>query len=191
MPTPSFAQPASRNLALPILIAVLVLGVGAALAYHFIPRSEASATITGVLVHPIKTTFKQEAQNNGFKVMKQKEVSEFDLYIIPTVRIDDHLSIPLFLKDFTVTLTTPDGELHASAIEQSDLPTVYNAFPDIKPLMPTPLLRESSVAPKQSAEGTLLLQFPIPQSTWDTRQSATLTIDFYHQPSLTIPFPKP
>ena len=185
----TFAQSARRNLAVPILIAVIVLGIAGDVAYRLIPHSDAGAAITHVIVHPSDVVLKAQPGSGAFKVLKPN-VTETDLYIIPTVHIDDHLGVPLFLKDFHVVVATPGGEINTSAVEQNDLPIVYNAFPEIKPLMGTPLLRETSVAPKQSVEGNLLLHFTMPQSVWDSRQSAALTIDFYHQDSITVPFPK-
>ena len=35
-----------------------------------------------------------------------------------------------------------------------------------------------------------MLQFPITEKAWNDRQSATLTIDLYHQAPLTIVIPK-
>ncbi len=191
MSSPTFSQSGRPNLTIPLIGIVSLLIVFAGLAYRLLPHSEVSATITSVQLHPIVTTFKRQTQTGGFKLLNDQPASESDLYVIPSVRIDDHINTPLFLKDFHVTLVTADGELHTSAIEKNDLPTVYSAFPEIKPLMAQPLLRESTVAPNSSAQGTILLQFPMPQSVWDNRQSATLTIDFYHQDSLNIPFPKP
>ena len=172
-------------------MAVIFLSIAGSVAYRVLPHSEVAATITHVTVHAADTVLKAQPGNGAFKVLKQESITETDLYIIPTIRIDDHLGVPLFLKDFHVVVNTAYGEIRASAVEQNDLLIVYNAFPEIKPLMGTPLLREASVAPKQSTEGNLMLHFTMPQNIWDNRQSATLTIDFYHQDSITIPFPKP
>jgi hypothetical protein len=187
----TFAQPARRGLTIPILIAVALLAIAAAIAYRIIPHTDADARITHVIVHPTHVVLKSQTGRGAFKILKQQNITESDLYIIPTLHIDDHLGVPLFLKDFHVVVETPSGQVHASAVEQNDLSIVYNAFPEIEPLMGTPLLRETSVAPKHSVDGNLLLHFTMPQSVWDGRQSAALTIDFYHQDSITIPFPKP
>jgi hypothetical protein len=184
----TFAQSERRNYTVPILISLALLGVAAGLLYHAFAGKTVIAIVTHTTAHPVQVLYQQPI-TGAFKVVGQNKPGETDLYLISTVRIEDHLTDPLFLKDFTVSFTAPDGERHTSAIEKNDLDIVYNAFPEIKPLMASPLLRESEIAPGTTAEGTILAQFPIPQSIWDHRQSATLTIDFYHQPSMTIPIP--
>ena len=187
----TFAQSSRRNLTAPILIAVLILATVAAFAYHRLSGHVVDTSITHTEVFPIRVFFKP-AQPSSFKVLTDKPVSHDEgVYILATVHIDNHLTDPLFLKDLHATLDTPDGQYRTSAIEQSDLPAVTAAFPTLAPKLSTPLLRESTIPPGQSAEGTIILQFPITQSTWDARKSAALTIDLYHQPSIVIALPKP
>ena len=186
----TFSQPERRNYAVPILVALVILGVAGGLLYRKYSRRVVLATVTHTTVHPITIKYKKQAQTGSFKVIGGPQ-GESDLYVIPSLRIENHLTVPLFLKDFTITMDLADGEVRAMAIEKNDLNTVYASFPEMKPLMGTPLLRETEVAPGQTVEGTLLAQFPVPQSTWDKRQSATITVDFYHQDSMTIPIPKP
>jgi hypothetical protein len=37
------------------------------------------------------------------------------------------------------------------------------------------------IAPGQSAEGMILLHFPITKAVWDSRRTAVLNVDLYHQ----------
>jgi hypothetical protein len=186
----TFAQPERRNYALPILIALAILCVAGGLVYRELSRRVVIASVTHTALHPISIVYKRSPQTGSFRVLANQQ-GESDLYVIPDVRIENHLTVPLFLKDFTVTMTTADGEMRTAAIEKNDLEIVYSSFPEIKPLMGTPLFRETEIAPGQTAEGTLLAQFQVPQSTWDKRLSASVTVDFYHQDSMTIPIPKP
>jgi len=186
----TFAQTARRNYTVPVLIALAVLGVAAALVYRAQAGRTVIATVTHTTAHPVQVLYRQPF-SGAFKVVGQNKAGETDLYLIYTVRIENHLTDPLFLKDFTLSFITPEGERHTSAIEKNDLDIVYAAFPEIKSLMATPLLRESEIQPGTTAEGTVLAQFPVPETVWNQRQSATLTIDLYHQPSIIIPIPKP
>lgn len=186
----TFAQSARRNLTAPILVGVAILGLAAGVIYHKMAQRTIIAKVTQTIAHPIKIMYKAAPQSSSFKVLKVQE-GEDDLYLVPTVRIENHLDVPMYIKDFTIDLDTADGDLRTSAVEKNDLEAVYTSFPDIKPLMAQPLLRETSIAAGATAEGTVLAQFAIPQSTWDQRKSASVTIDFYHAPSLTIPIPKP
>ena len=114
-----------------------------------------------------------------------------DLYVLVNVRIDNRLHIPLFLSDFNAAYTAPDDTVtETNAVEANDLNNLALTFPAMKPLETTPLLRESTIPADSHAEGMVILHFLIPQSDWDQRKSATLTITFYHQGSMTIPIPK-
>lgn len=188
----TFAQPARRNYTVPILLALVLLGIASGLIYHYLAMQKIIATVTQTTIYPVHTTFKTKRPTKpGHASVVDQTAGEYDLYVVPSIRIENHLTEPAFIKDFIISLTTTDGEINTSAIEKRDLDTVYTAFPDVKPLMSTPLYRESEIAPGQSASGSLLAQFAIPQTTWDKRQSATITIDFYHQDSITILIPKP
>ncbi len=186
----NFSQPERRSYLVPVLVALLILGIAGGFLYRTYSRRVVIAAVTHTTVHPIHVVYTKQAQTGSFKVLGGP-TGESDLYLVPNIRIENHLTVPLFLKDFTITMTVADGELHTSAIEKNDLDVVYASFPEIKGLMTKPLLRDAEIAPGATVEGTLLAQFAIPQNVWDQRQSATLTIDLYHQNSMTIPIPKP
>jgi hypothetical protein len=179
-----FAQPARRNLLVPVLLAFLILGIVLALVLRFVPNHTADLAITHTSVYAAHTVFKSES------IVVANQRAEDNLYVLTTLRIDDRLHLPLFLKDFTATLTTADGEeITSSAIEQQDLDAVYTSFPEVKALATTPLLRETMIPPGQSAEGMILLRFPVTQEVWDRRRSAVLNIDLYHQGEQSILIP--
>jgi len=176
VPQLTFAQPARRNLLAPVLIAFLLLGIVIALLIRATPHRTADLTITRTVVFPAHTVF-----GSNTTVVGHGQAQD-DLYVLTTLRIDDQLHLPLFLKDFTATLTTADGqEITTSATEKQDLDAVYTAFPGLKPLATEPLLRETMIAPGQSAEGMVILHFPVAKSVWDTRRAAMLNVDLYHQ----------
>lgn len=179
-----FAQPARRNLLAPVLIAFVVLGIVLALVLRYTPHRTADLAITKTAVYPAHTVFTTDT------ILVGKERAQDDLYVLVNVRIDDRLNLPLFLKDFTATLTTADGEeLHTSATEQQDLDAVYVTFPALKKLSSTPLLRETLIERGKSAEGMVLLHFPVTKEVWDRRKSAVLSIDLYHQGPITVVIP--
>jgi len=182
----NFSQSERRNLFLPIALAVLVLAAAAALIFHYLPKKNADLAITHTAVWQAHTLFKSESTIVG------QDKTQDDLYVLTTLHIDNHLHIPIFLKDFTATLTTATGEtLETSAAEKADLPPLYETFPALKPLASPPLLREITIPPGQSTEGMVLLHFPITEDAWNQRQSSTLTVAFYHQDPETIPIAKP
>jgi hypothetical protein len=181
---PTFSQADRRNFALPILIAVLVLAGAAYLLLRFTPHTTADLQITQLKTWQAHTVFKSDT------ILVGQDKAQDDLYVLTTLRIEDRLRLPLFLKDFTATLITADGEtLATSAAEHHELDPLYTTFPALKALATPPLLREAQITPGQSDEGMILLHFPITQDTWNKRKSATITIDLYHQSSQTIAIP--
>ncbi|MCU1253646.1 MAG: hypothetical protein JWQ49_6675 [Edaphobacter sp.] len=171
-----FAQPARRNLLAPVLLAFLILGIVLALLLRFTPRRTPDLTILRTTIYPTHTVFKSDS------IVVANQHTDDTLYIITTLRIDDRLHLPLFLKDFTATLITGEGEeITTSAVEKLDLDNVYTSFPALKPLASEPLLRDTMIGPGQSAEGMILLHFPVTKEVWDHRRKAVLNVDLYHQ----------
>jgi hypothetical protein len=179
--TPTFPHPAHRNLLAPVLIAFLVLGIVIALVLRYTPSKTADLSIIRTAIFPAHTVFKSDS------LVVNSDRTQDDLYVLTTLHIDDRLHLPLFLKDFTATLTTADGEeITTSAVEKNDLPNLFTTFPALKALASEPLLRDSVVGPGQSAEGMIVLHFPVTESVWDNRRSAILKVDLYHQGIHTI-----
>ena len=98
-----FAQPARRNLLAPVLLAFLILGIVLALLLRFTPHKTADLTITRTAIYPTHTVFKSDS------IIVANQHAEDALYVLTTLRIDDRLHLPIFLKDFTATLITADG----------------------------------------------------------------------------------
>jgi hypothetical protein len=176
VPQLTFAQSGRHSLLAPVLLAFLILGIVIALILRATPHKTADLTITRTVVFPVHIVLKADS------IVVGRDQSQDDLYVLTNLRIDDHLHLPLFLKDFTATLTTAEGEeLTTSAIEEQDLVTLYTTFPKLKSLSSKPLLRETMIDPGQSTEGMILLHFPIRQAVWDHRRTAFLNVDLYHQ----------
>jgi hypothetical protein len=183
----NFSQPERPNFLVPALIAVGVLGAVFALVFTLNPHRVADLAVTHIEVLPTHTVLGSPSNLVG-----AQQAAEDEFYVLTTIRIDDKLRLPLFIKDLTGTLTTADGSVvTTSAVEENDLPNLYSTFPALKPLASTPLLRETEIPPGQHAEGMVLLHFPVDQTTWDQHKSAIVTIDLYHQDPITVEIPKP
>jgi len=187
---PSFAQPARRNLALPITLAALILAVATTVFYFSTAHKTADVTITRVTPYVAHTVFNKNSFQNGTQIIGQSASSEDTLYVAIAVRIRNRMLIPLFLDSFSVSLHTAGGQIDTTPLQQQDLETVCASFPALKALAGPPLRRDSTLQPGQTTEGSIVLQLAIPKTAWDQRTDATLTLTFYHQPSITIPIPK-
>jgi len=182
----TFSQSERRNFLGPILIAFAVLCIAFAGVFHFLPPKVADLTVTRTAILPTHTVFRTDS-----KLVGQHEQAQDDLYVLTTVRIDDRLHVPLFISDITATLTTADDNVvTTSAIQKGDLDNLYVSFPALKPLSGPPLLRESTIQPGDHAEGMAILHFPLTEADWNSRKSATVTIDFYHQGQFSVTIPE-
>jgi hypothetical protein len=189
----TFSQPARRNLAAPILIALAVLAVAGGLLYRFTPHNTADVAVQKTAVYNSHIVLKSDSLLVG------RDTVQDDIYVLVSLKIENHLRLPLFLKDFTATLTpsNPDGspaeDISSSAVEKLDIPNLYTSFPGLKSLAAergSPLLlRDTQIDPGKSAEGMVILHFPTNQANWDKRKSAVVEIALYHQQPLTVPIP--
>ena len=179
MATLTFSQSERRNLLPPILIALARSSAWpSSSTEHINPNIHPQITATHTNIYTFHAVIKAESLLVG------RDQSEDDLYVLTTLHIDNPLKFPLFLRDFNATLITADGQLiSSSAIQKDDLPNLYTSFPDLKKLASTPLYRDITIPPGQSAEGMVILHFSADKDAWAShRKSANATVDFYHQP---------
>ncbi|MBS1801564.1 MAG: hypothetical protein JSS95_17270 [Acidobacteria bacterium] len=185
MDEPKFSQPARRNLLAPVLIAFLLLGIAIALLLRFTPHTIAEIKVVHVAVYPAHTVFKSDT------IVVGRDRSQDDLYALITVNMSDRLNLPIFIKDFTGTLISADGTaIPGTAAQKEDLENLYVTFPALRSLSSTPLLRETLISPGGTADGMVLLHFPVSADTWNHRRSAALNIDLYHQGMLSAAIPQ-
>jgi hypothetical protein len=172
-----------------IAIAAVVLIAAAGAFFYFNPSKPAEISVTGVQIYAAHTEMR--AMKGGTHIIGAAPHMDNDLYIVLTVKLTDKDRAPLFIKDETAILTAPDHTiLESSAIQKGELANVYAAFPQLQALASTPLARDTEIAPGQTAEGMVLLHFPgATEANWHPRESATLTLDFFHQPSQTVTIP--
>ena len=185
MSDPTFTQAESRR-ATPLFVAAGVLAAVAVLVFYLNPHDTAAVTLANTHAIPTRTNFK-----NDSIVIGAPQAGQDDLYVLTTIRIEDHLRLPITIDTMVATLVTADGQQSTtSAATKEDLPAIFGAFPQLKPLSASPLLRETAIEPKQSAEGQVIFHFPVTKAVWDARQSATVEVDLYHQIPQTIVIPK-
>lgn len=189
-----FQESSTRRSATPIVISILVLVLLAAAGGFFYFKHNdhpfAHAEITQVQVMPIHMAYTHELGTD-----LSTNTDQDATYVVAHVAVTNRFDAPLFLKNMVVDVTTADGqELHSTALEKSDIARVAEGFKQIKPLLTEaggkPLLREITIAPNATAEGYIVVQYPVEQKAWLNRQASTLRLDFYHNSTLTTAFPK-
>ena len=182
---PSFAQPERRSFLVPILLALAAIAVAIGVAIHFFPATTVNITQVHTDVVPTETTFLRES-----KVIAPPDTQRI-LYVVSKVRVDNQLRIPIYTDDMHLTYTTTDNaELVVPAVEKNDLPDLLTNYPALKPLVVSPLFRNTEIDAGKSAEGTIVFALKLPKEMWDQRQSAIIKVEIYHQPAVYATIPK-
>jgi len=185
MPDLNFSQSERSNPMKSILIAAAALAVVAALVFYFNPHDTAALSLSNTSVVGTRTNFKSDSI-----VVSQTPAGQDDLYVLTTLKIDDHLRLPITIDTITATITSKDdAQSTTSAVNVTDLPAVFGAFPQLKPLAAPPLLRDTVIEPGNSTSGQLVFHFPITKAMYDDRKSAVITLELYHQKPITITIP--
>jgi len=172
-----------------ILIAVVVLGAVAAGVFYLNPRKTAELHVSNVKTYTY-TGQPQQAKKGG-NLIGGTQFIEHDLYVVATLHIDNKLRLPLFINGIDATYTAPDGsEQTAHAATADSLGRLEEIFPDLKPLLPSPMDFTGTIAPASASEGQVLLEFPgFTEDVWKQRKAGTLTVNFTHQSPMTVAIP--
>lgn len=184
MPDLTFSQPERRSFLVPVLLALAAIALAIGVAIHFFPATTVNVSHIHTDVLPTETVFK------GSTIIGRTEINRM-LLVAATIKVDNQLRVPIYLDDFHITLTDPSGaQMTVSADTPKDLPDLETNYPAIKPLITTPLVRNTEIDPAKSAQGVLLFPLTIPKDVWDTRKSAVIKVDLYHQPAIYVTIPK-
>jgi hypothetical protein len=184
VPAPSFVQTERRSLLVPILCAVVLIALAALVQRHFYAPGNLQAELVKTEVLANKSVFKSDT------IVVAPQETSYTLLVACTVRFENRERLPISLDEFALTLTDSSGAQHTEkAVYPPDLANLETMFPRLKPLAAQPLLRDTSIAPGQSAEGTLVFSLPYPVSVWNTRTSAVLEIIPYRQKPINLTIP--
>jgi len=178
-----------HNLLVPGLLALLLLATAAYFLVRFTHHKDfATGSITATTVFPIH----HAAPSGGVRLANAHGQEE--VYILPVVGVTNHVSLPLFIESIAADVTTADGvTLHCNGAQLSDFQPMYAMYPALAQIETgdgnSPLQRDTRIESNSEAHGLVMVHFPISQDAWAHRQSAAVTVSFYHQPPITIPFP--
>ena len=184
MPELNFSQPERRSFLLPIGLALAAIAVAIAIAIHFFPPTTVHISQIHTDALPTETTLK------GSTIVGLTEINHV-LFVATTIKVDNQLRVPITLDDFHITLTDQTGaEMTVAATQPNELSDLETNYPALKPLMTTPLVRDTAVDHGKSAQGTVLFPLTVRKDVWDTRKSAIIKVDLYHQPAIYLTIPK-
>lgn len=185
MSEPSFAQAERPSLLVPIVLALAALGAAIFLAIRFFPSTSVQGAHVQTQLLATHTVYKSNS------IVLGQEHAEDVLFVATTLKLDNHMKMPVYLDDYTLTFTDPSGaQLTARSVNKSDLANLETTFPAIKPLVGNRLTRDTVIQPNGSAQGTLLFSLQLTQALWDSRKDANVRVDIFRQHPVTVTIPK-
>lgn len=151
----------------PVAIALIIVAIVVAGA-AFLLRSKpvAGGTINGVYA------VEQNTHSTSFVAMN--------------VTIHNVSDKTLYIKDIKAEISTPGGSFADDAANAADYDRYLAAYPDLKPVVKEPLKVETKIPAGASAEGTVLVNFPVTKDNFDKRTAVEVTIIPYDNASFTI-----
>jgi hypothetical protein len=180
-------NPAGNALITVLIATVLVV---AAIAGYVI-LNEHPPLATGEIVHltafPVHTTMQLGAGVPGSP--GGTDVND-QVILLAEVRIHNQSKVPLFIHDMWANVVLPDQERRSLAASTLDYPKVFVVYPQLNPMKTDPVLRDTTIEPGQSVDGTLIFNYPVSKADWDQRKSLDVTISFLHQKNLTMRAPQ-
>jgi hypothetical protein len=188
MPDLNLGPAPERNRTPAILISIAALAAMAAAIFYFSPRNASQIHVEKIDLFAPHTETK--ASQGSTHVLGTPSFTEDNLYVVVHASIENKLGMPLFLDSPEATLTTPAGVIAATVVSPTDAARLEQSFPALTPLATNPIGSDSQIAPHAKLEGSIILLFPtLKQDDWQTKKSASLTLNFAHIGPQTITLP--
>ncbi len=140
--------------------AAIILVAAGILAFVQRPQSHATGSIDDVVATEI-------AGQNSVMVAINLTIHNQDKEILK-------------IHNVKVDLDTSSGAFSDEPASASDLDRYFQALPALKQHALAPLMMESVIPPAGTAQGTIVVSFPVSQATFDARKSIKVTVWPYH-----------
>ena len=184
MAQPAFASAERRSFLIPTVLALAALALAIVIAIHYFPATTINAEHIHTDLLAKQTVFKSQTIIVGGQ-------TEDTLFVASTIKVDNLTRAPIYLDGFDLSFSNPDdAQLTAKALTKDEIANAELSFPDLKPLVTNPLLRDTAIDPGKSAQGTIVFSLPIPKTMWDARKVATIAIEIYHRSPVFQDIPK-
>jgi hypothetical protein len=165
------------------LAAFVAVTVGALLFWFAIHRPPiAVGEATQVWAHEVHT-LNTPTDANGV----QSAGEQFDqVLVFANLHLRNQSDQPIILRDLLTNATFDDGIHSSYAATALDYNRIFIAYPDMKSLHGTPLLRDTVIPAGQSLDGMLISSFHVSKEQWAARKDLNFTIALKFHPDLII-----
>lgn len=165
------------------IIAFVVVSVGIA-AFLLASRKPpvAAGEVVQISAHSVHTldTLKDANGVTG-------PTEQFDqVLVFSSVRVRNQSDQPIVLSNLLTNATFDDGPHASFAAPAVDYDRIFIAYPQLASLHAKPLLRDTIIAPGQTAEGTMVSSFKVSQAQWAAKKDVSITVQFKYHPDLVL-----
>lgn len=165
-----------------ILAGVIVTAVIAIYVITGQKPPAATGEIEQIWVHP------QHTDTSGYDANGAPMAKEaFDqVYVFALVKLHNQSKNPLFLHSIMTNATMDDGIHSSYAATLSDYNRVFIAYPNMPVPHGKPLSPQTTIAPGQTVEGTVVSAFRLTQEQWGARKDLNFSFGIQYQPDLVV-----
>lgn len=120
------------------------------------------------------------------EVVAAEQPDKASVLVLVRVLVENKGEKPFWVRAMRVQLKTSQGEWSDEAASVVDHDRYFQAFPELAAHRAPALQVETKIPSGSSQEGIVIVGFPVSKQAFDQRQSLTVTVDAYDQPSLVL-----
>ncbi len=120
------------------------------------------------------------------EVVAAEQPDKASVLVLVRLVVENKGENPFWVRAMRVGLKTSQGEWTDEAASAVDHDRYFQAFPELAAHRAPALQVETKIPPGAHQEGMVIVSFPVTKQAFEQRQSLTVTVDAYDQPSLVL-----
>ncbi|HEV2022307.1 MAG TPA: hypothetical protein VGQ94_07225 [Terriglobales bacterium] len=120
------------------------------------------------------------------EVVAAEQPDKASVMVLVRLVVENKGEKPFWVRATRVSLKTSQGEWTDEAASAVDHDRYFQAFPELAAHRGPALPAETRIPAGTNQEGMVIVSFPVTKQAFDQRQSLTVTVDAYDQPSLIL-----
>lgn len=120
------------------------------------------------------------------EVAAAEQPDKASVLVLVRLAVENKGEKPFWVRAMRVHLETSQGKWDDEAASAVDHDRYFQAFPELAAHRAPALQVEAKIPPGAKQEGIVIVSFPVTKQAFDQRQSLTVTVDAYDQPSLVL-----
>lgn len=120
------------------------------------------------------------------EVVAAEQPDKASVLVLVRLVVENRGEKPFWVRAMRVDLKTSQGEWTDEAASAVDHDRYFQAFPELAAHRAPALQVETKIPPGGNQEGMVIVSFPVTKQAFEQRQSLTVTVDAYDQPSLVL-----